>query len=209
MRNEPQERSLNELIEIAKRAQSILGHLDLEAIASHDPDAVAKLASVANAIQALDDGEDVGFIPGIDENVSSGPPVLDPRQVRRSELMELLDKAGYSNRLGRIYVEPSDTPGKTARIRRAPGRPAAVRHLPRAGLQPRRRRPRHLHFEPRCVLGDGAETDRRKPLARAAQRAVRKRSGTDRHGATLHRPTGRRRGVTAARDGQAPHLRLI
>ena len=111
MQSEPQERSLNELIEIAKRAQSILGHLDLEAIASHDPDAVAKLASVANAIQALDDGEEVGFIPGIDENVE-GPPVLDPRQVRRSELMELLDKAGYSNRLGRIYVEPSDTPEK-------------------------------------------------------------------------------------------------
>ena len=63
MQREPQERSLNELIEIAKRAQSILGHLDLEAIASHDPDAVAKLASVANAIQALDEGEDVGFIP--------------------------------------------------------------------------------------------------------------------------------------------------
>ncbi len=106
-----QERSLNELIEIAKRAQSILGHLDLEAIASHDPDAVAKLASVAHAIQALDDGEDVGFIPGIDENVE-GPPVLDPRQVRRSELMELLDKAGYANRLGRVYVEPADTPEK-------------------------------------------------------------------------------------------------
>ena len=34
MQSEPQERSLNELIEIAKRAQSILGHLDLEAIAS-------------------------------------------------------------------------------------------------------------------------------------------------------------------------------
>jgi hypothetical protein len=111
MQTGPQERSLNELIEIAKRAQSILGHLDLVAIASHDPDAVAKLASVAQAIQALDDGEDVGFIPGIDENVE-GPPVLDPRQVRRSELMELLDKAGYSNRLGRIYVEPSETPEK-------------------------------------------------------------------------------------------------
>ena len=45
MQSEPQERSLNELIEIAKRAQSILGHLDLEAIAGHDPHAVAKLAS--------------------------------------------------------------------------------------------------------------------------------------------------------------------
>ncbi len=111
MQSGPQERSLNELIEIAKRAQSILGHLDLEAIASHDPDAVAKLASVAHAIQALDDGEDVGFIPGIDENVE-GPPVLDPRQVRRSELMELLDKAGYAARLGRVYVEPADTPEK-------------------------------------------------------------------------------------------------
>ena len=54
MRSELQDRSLNELIEIAKRAQSILGHLDLEAIANHDPEAVAKLASVANAIQALD-----------------------------------------------------------------------------------------------------------------------------------------------------------
>jgi hypothetical protein len=111
MQSEPQERSLNELIEIAKRAQSILGHLDLEAIASHDPDAVAKLASVANAIQALDDGEQMGFIPGIDEDVEA-PPVLDPRQLGRSELMELLDKAGYSNRLGRICVEPSDTPEK-------------------------------------------------------------------------------------------------
>ena len=111
MRNEQQDRSLNELVEIAKRAQSILGHLDLEAIANHDPEAVAKLASVANAIQALDDGEDVSFVPGIDENVA-GPPVLDPRQVRRSELMELLDKAGYADRLGRVYVEPADPPEK-------------------------------------------------------------------------------------------------
>src|SRR4051812_21637733 len=105
------DRSLSELIEIAKRAQAILGHLDLEAIASHDPDAVAKLASVANAMQALDNGEDVAFIPGIDENVE-GPPVLDPRQVRRSELMELLDTAGYADRLGRVYVEPRDPPLK-------------------------------------------------------------------------------------------------
>jgi len=106
-----QDRSLSELIEIAKRAQAILGHLDLEAIANHDPDAVAKLASVANAIQALDNGEDVAFVPGIDENVE-GPPVLDPRQVRRSELIELLDKAGYADRLGRVYVEPGDPPEK-------------------------------------------------------------------------------------------------
>jgi hypothetical protein len=106
-----QDRSLSELIEIAKRAQAILGHLDLDAIANHDPDAVAKLASVANAIQALDDGEHVAFVPGIDENVE-GPPVLDPRQVRRAELMELLDKAGYADRLGRVYVEPGDPPKK-------------------------------------------------------------------------------------------------
>jgi hypothetical protein len=106
-----QDRSLSELIEIAKRAQAIVGHLDLDAIASHDPDAVAKLASVANAMQALDNGEDVAFIPGLDENVE-GPPVLDPRQVRRSELMELLDNAGYADRLGRVYVEPGDPPEK-------------------------------------------------------------------------------------------------
>jgi len=111
MRSELQDRSLNELIEIAKRAQSILGHLDLEAIASHDPEAVAKLASVANAIQALDDGEDVAFVPGIDENIE-GPPVLDPRQVHKSELMVVLDKAGYAARLGRVYVEPSNPPEK-------------------------------------------------------------------------------------------------
>ena len=37
MQSEPQERSLNELIEIAKRAQSILGHLDLAAIGSAQP----------------------------------------------------------------------------------------------------------------------------------------------------------------------------
>ncbi|HET6474021.1 MAG TPA: hypothetical protein VFG38_19440 [Pseudomonadales bacterium] len=106
-----QDRSLSELIEIAKRAQTILGHLDLDAIANHDPAAVAKLASVADAIQALDNGEDVAFVPGVDENVAQAP-VLDPRQVRRSELMELLDKAGYADRLGRIYVEPGEPPVK-------------------------------------------------------------------------------------------------
>jgi hypothetical protein len=116
MRSEQQDRSLNELVEIAKRAQSILGHLDLEAIANHDPEAVAKLASVADAIAALDEGEDVAFVPGVDEEVASSPPVLDPRQVRRSELMELLDKAGYANRIGRVYVEPADPPEKPLEV---------------------------------------------------------------------------------------------
>ncbi len=103
---------MNELVEIAKRAQSILGHLDLEAIANHDPEAVAKLASVANAIQALDEGEDVAFIPGIDEDVkrrpagagsAPGPPIRTDGIARQG---------GLSNRLGRVYVEPADPPEK-------------------------------------------------------------------------------------------------
>jgi hypothetical protein len=96
---------------VAKRAQSILGHLDLEAIASHDPLAVAKLSSVASAIKALDDGEDVGYVPGIDVN-EQGPPVLDPRQVRKAELMALLGDAGFADQLGRVYIEGEDPPDR-------------------------------------------------------------------------------------------------
>lgn len=109
---ESQDRSLDELLEVAKRAQSIIAHLDLDAVARHDPGEVEKLGRVTDAMSALDQGEQVDYVPGVDDDDAAGPPLLDPHQVRRSELLELLDQAGLSERTGRVFVCDADTATK-------------------------------------------------------------------------------------------------
>lgn len=109
---EAQDRSLDELLEVAKRAQSIIAHLDLDAIARHDPGEVEKLSRVADAMSALEQGEQVDYVPGVDDDDAAGPPVLDPHQVRRSELLALFDEAGLSERTGRVFVSDTDTASK-------------------------------------------------------------------------------------------------
>jgi hypothetical protein len=108
---ERQDRTLDELLEIAKRAQSIIAHLDLDAVAQHDPMEVEKLGRVADAMVALDQGEQVTYVPGVDED-QAGPPVLDPHQVRKAELLALLDAAGLSERTGRVFVSEAEPPTK-------------------------------------------------------------------------------------------------
>ena len=105
--DEPQDRSLDELLEMAKRAQTIIGHLDLEAVARHEPSEVDKLRKIASAVEALDRGEQVDFVPGVDEE-EDGPPTIDPRKMRTATLMTLLDASGLGARLGRIYVSDGD-----------------------------------------------------------------------------------------------------
>ncbi len=109
---EQQDRSLDELLQIAKRAQSIIAHLDLDAVARHDPHEVEKLGRVADAMIALEKGEEVAYVPGVDDDEQAGPPMLDPHQVRRSELLALLDAAGLSDRTGRVYVSEAEPPLK-------------------------------------------------------------------------------------------------
>jgi hypothetical protein len=96
-------KSLAELLEIAKRAQDIIARLDLEAVSKHDPAEVSKLKRIADAVTALDNGEQVDFVPGVDED-ETVMPVIDPAKARASALLALLERQGYSERLGRVFV---------------------------------------------------------------------------------------------------------
>jgi len=109
---EPRDQSLDQLLEIAKRAQDIIANLDLDAIARHDPIEVEKLGRVNDAIAALEAGESVGYVPGVDE-AEDGPPVLDPHQVRKAEVLEMLERAGLGARAGRVFVTDADPPSRS------------------------------------------------------------------------------------------------
>ena len=104
-------KSLSELVDIAKRAQDIISRLDLDAVSRHDPAEVAKLQRIADAVSALDNGEQVNFVPGVDED-ENALPVIDPAKARATALLAFLERQGLSARLGRVYVAGIPEPVK-------------------------------------------------------------------------------------------------
>ena len=105
--SEANDDSVQDWIDRAKRAQDLVGRVDLERVVAHDRDAVNKLDKVANALDDLSQGQNVEYVPGVDDDEA---PTLDERHIRRSELMELLDKAGFGERLGRVFMSGSEDP---------------------------------------------------------------------------------------------------
>lgn len=105
--SEANDDSVQDWIDRAKRAQDLVGRVDLERVVAHDQEAVSKLDKVANALDDLSQGQNVEYVPGVDDDEA---PTLDERHIRRSELMELLDKAGFGERLGRVFMSGSDDP---------------------------------------------------------------------------------------------------
>ncbi len=91
--------SLADLMRQAKRAQEIIGAVDFGKIATHDTDEVSKLSGITEALERLSEGEVVDRVDGIDEVHNT-----DPRQAWITELMELLDSAGHSERVGRVFA---------------------------------------------------------------------------------------------------------
>lgn len=113
MSEEIPDRSLEDLLEIAHRAQDLIGHLDLNKVQQHDKIEVEKLKQVVSSIESLEKGETVGFVPGVEDGKDDEPPPrLDPEQIRKSEVLEVLDEAGYTGRLGRLFVTGSEFPVK-------------------------------------------------------------------------------------------------
>ena len=91
--------SLADLLRQAKRAQEIIGAVDFSKIATHDTDEVSKLRGITEALERLAEGEDVDRVDGVDEVHNT-----DPRQAWITELMGLLDNAGLSERVGRVFA---------------------------------------------------------------------------------------------------------
>jgi hypothetical protein len=103
------EDSVEDWISRAQRARALVGRVDLDGIADHDPQAIEKLIKVTDALGELSEGRNVDYIPGVDEDEA---PEMDADQLRRSQLMVVLAEAGLSERLGRIYMQGDDTPIK-------------------------------------------------------------------------------------------------
>lgn len=97
----PATASVQDWIERARRAQDLLGKVDLEKVARHDAEEVAKLSRVSGALEDLSNGGNVDFVPGVDVDEA---PQLDPEQMRRTRLMEVLVEEGFGDRLGRVFV---------------------------------------------------------------------------------------------------------
>ncbi|MEZ5559883.1 MAG: hypothetical protein R3E86_15230 [Pseudomonadales bacterium] len=89
----------------AKRAHELVGKVDLGKIASHDADELRKLSAVTGALESLSAGDDVEFLAGVDEDEITE---LDPLQMRRANLLAVLDAAGFGDRLGRVYAVGED-----------------------------------------------------------------------------------------------------
>ena len=105
--SEANDDSVQDWIDRAKRAHDLVERVDLDRVAAHDPDEVSKLDKITDALGDLSQGNNVEYVPGVDEDDA---PTLDENHIRRSELMELLDNAGMGERLGRVYMSNSDDP---------------------------------------------------------------------------------------------------
>ena len=105
--SEQNDDSVQDWIDRAKRAHDLVGRVDLDGVVAHDEKEVNKLDKITTALHDLSEGNNVEYVPGVDEDEA---PTLDENHIRRSELMELLDKAGLGDRLGRVYMSGSDDP---------------------------------------------------------------------------------------------------
>jgi hypothetical protein len=99
--------SVQDWIDRAKRAHDLVERVDLGRVEAHDAKEVNKLDKITAALHSLSQGTNVEYVPGVDEDEA---PTLDENHIRRSELMELLDKAGLGERLGRVYMNNTDDP---------------------------------------------------------------------------------------------------
>lgn len=98
--------SVQHWIDVAKRAQDLVSRVDLEKVARHDPQEVAKLPHLTGALGELSLGSLVGFVPGVDVDEA---PELDPEQLRLAQLTETLIREGLGDRLGRLFVMNAET----------------------------------------------------------------------------------------------------
>lgn len=94
-------------IDRARAVQRLVGLVDLERIANHDVAEFKKLAKVSRAMNSLCIEND-NPVSGVDHTEEA--LTLDDHQMKRSELVRALDDAGYSDRLGRIYISNFDDP---------------------------------------------------------------------------------------------------
>ena len=97
--------SVQDWIHRAKRASDLVDRVDLDKLAEHDTEEVNKLDKIADALGSLSEGQNVDYVPGVDIDEA---PTLDEHQIRRSELMELLDREGLSDHLGRVYMSGAE-----------------------------------------------------------------------------------------------------
>lgn len=97
--------STDEWMSIAKRAQDLVGKVDLGRVTDHDDPEVRKLAKVVDALSDLNEGKLVGEIEGVDSPLDDAPPVLDARAARVAKVMSDLESAGYAGRIGRVFLD--------------------------------------------------------------------------------------------------------
>ena len=97
--------SIHDWIERARRAHDLVEQVDLSKVSSHDAAEIDKLGKVTSALDSLSKGEDVDYLPGVDMDEVAD---LDPEQIRRSALIEILEAAGYGDRLGRIFMSVTE-----------------------------------------------------------------------------------------------------
>ena len=94
-----------EWMERSRRAQQLVAQVNLKRIVEHDASEFEKLTKVNKAMDLLCK-EGASTSTGLD--VIEEAPTLDEHQVKRSELMNVLDAAGYGDRLGRIFMSNFD-----------------------------------------------------------------------------------------------------
>lgn len=102
------ELSTSEWMNIAKRAQDLVGKVDLGRVTDHDDPEVRKLAKVVDALSDLNDGKLVGDIEGVDVPAQDAPPVLDAKAARVARVMADLEAAGYAGRIGRVFLDSAN-----------------------------------------------------------------------------------------------------
>ena len=100
----PDDSSLSDWIDRAKRARELVDAVDLKKVFEHDETEVAKVASVSSALYELGQGHELGHVEGVDEVV----PDMDESILRKSALVEALSVAGFADRIGRLRSVQSE-----------------------------------------------------------------------------------------------------
>lgn len=95
--NSTNEDSLEVLMQRAQRARELVNAMDLDKIANHDPSEVAKIGSVKDALENLQNGDAVEHVEGVDDVVP-----VEPATSEKGRLIEIIKSIGMTEHVSRV-----------------------------------------------------------------------------------------------------------
>ncbi|MBV1906631.1 MAG: DUF1552 domain-containing protein [Pseudomonadales bacterium] len=120
MKKNTAEVSLDTLLEDAKRAQSLMESLDLNLIVEHDESEIRQLNQVISELEQIESAQaqpasESPSTPGQSSDTpkqQTPPEDAQPRTMEETDILTVVQNAGFGSRVGRVYFSGLDYPIK-------------------------------------------------------------------------------------------------